>query len=807
MTHEIEQNRRDGSTVWTEVVTTLLKNSSGGLDILGVTRDITERMQATEALRERELRLNAVINSTDAVVWSVDWDYCLTMANSVVIRDTQLLYGYELQTGENIFARLPIEMHQEWKDRYDRVLQGESFREEINNTFPSGERLVREYSFNPIINSEGRITGAACFGNDISVRKRAEAALQESEQRNRQLANAMPQLVWTARPDGEIDYVNDRTQEYYGLTAGAEGIYQWLHVVHANDRGTTMENWRHSLQSGEMYQVEHRLKKTDGSYRWHLSRGVPVRGPEGQVIKWFGTSTDIEDNKQAEADLRESEELLRLAQDAAELGTWWTDIDADRYYFDTRASTQYGIGTAQATISEVMTHIHPEDTTRIIREIALTPDSAGQEHFSTEYRVIHADGSVHWLVVQARVFFEGQGANRRPVKMVGTSQDITERKRAEAALQESEQKLRTLFEIVPVGICIYNQQRQIVLANPAVENILRVDRERLLRGEYQDRQYLRADQTPLPPQEHASNRAVEENTPVQNIETGILIEDGSLIWADVSAVPVDFADWQAVVVSLDITERKRANQELHSTAEELARSNAELEQFAYIASHDLKEPLRAVSGMVQLLQRNYQGKLDERADEYIKFAVEGASRMQNLINDLLAFSRVGTQAKAFELTQMEMVLQNAEANLAAALRESGAVLTHDQLPAIYADTMQLTQVLQNLVSNAIKFHGKEPPQIHIAAERAANEWHFSVHDNGIGIDPQYFERIFAVFQRLHTRREYPGTGIGLAICKKIVERHGGRIWVDSQEGQGATFFFTIPDRRSDNPNEPRPQKV
>jgi len=238
----------------------------------------------------------------------------------------------------------------------------------------------------------------------------------------------------------------------------------------------------------------------------------------------------------------------------------------------------------------------------------------------------------------------------------------------------------------------------------------------------------------------------------------------------------------------DITERKRAE-------EELKRSNAELEQFAYVASHDLQEPLRAVAGMVQLLQQRYQGQLDERANLYIAHAVEGATRMQTLINDLMAFSRVDPRGRPFAPVNVAAALRPALANLAVAVRESRATITHDELPTVLADSGQLTQLFQNLIGNALKFRGDQPPAIHVGAERLADAWRFSVRDNGIGIEPQYAERIFVVFQRLHTRRAYPGTGIGLAICKKIVERHGGRIWVESEPGRGATFLFTIPHRR------------
>ncbi len=235
----------------------------------------------------------------------------------------------------------------------------------------------------------------------------------------------------------------------------------------------------------------------------------------------------------------------------------------------------------------------------------------------------------------------------------------------------------------------------------------------------------------------------------------------------------------------DFTERKQAELDLK-------RSNEDLQQFAYVASHDLQEPLRMVASYTQLLARRYSGKLDSDADDFIKFAVDGATRMQRMINDLLIYSRVGTRGGPFAPTPCEMVLEDALSNLKLAIEERRAVITHDPLPTVMADEAQLIQLFQNLIGNAIKFHVKPPPRVHISARKTSEVWLFSVHDNGIGIDPQYSERIFIIFQRLHSKGEYPGSGIGLALCKKIVERHGGRIWLESKPGAGSTFFFTLP---------------
>jgi signal transduction histidine kinase len=238
--------------------------------------------------------------------------------------------------------------------------------------------------------------------------------------------------------------------------------------------------------------------------------------------------------------------------------------------------------------------------------------------------------------------------------------------------------------------------------------------------------------------------------------------------------------------------RHQVEQDLAKKVDELARSNADLEQFAYVASHDLQEPLRMVTAYTQLLGERYRGQLDENADKFIGYATEGAQRMQVLIQDLLAFSRVGRNGFTHESVDCNAVMADVLKTLAPAIQESGAVVSHGELPAVWADRTQMAQIFQNLIGNAIKFRGKEPPVISVQAEKAGERWQLSVSDNGIGIATEYVETIFVVFQRLHARNEYPGNGIGLAICKKIVERNGGKIWVESQVGSGCTFKFTLP---------------
>jgi PAS domain S-box-containing protein len=271
-----------------------------------------------------------------------------------------------------------------------------------------------------------------------------------------------------------------------------------------------------------------------------------------------------------------------------------------------------------------------------------------------------------------------------------------------------------------------------------------------------------------------------------------LRKDGTEFPVEIGLAPVQMEDGTLVLATVfDITIRKRAEKELAKVLKDLQRSNTELEQFAYVASHDLQEPLRAISGIIAILQRKYHGQLDGRADEYIDLVVEATGRMQSLINDLLEFSRVERRGKPFESIDLAEPVKLAMKNLAGTIAENDAAVIFNGLPTLSADAGQMTRLFQNLIANAIKFRREANPKIEILAEKSGGSWSISVRDNGIGIDPKHFDRIFIIFQRLHTSTEYPGTGIGLALCKKIVERHGGWIWVESELGTGTTFTFTI----------------
>ena len=370
-----------------------------------------------------------------------------------------------------------------------------------------------------------------------------------------------------------------------------------------------------------------------------------------------------------------------------------------------------------------------------------------------------------------------------------TAAQVVQQAAVEEELQESNNRYHALFARSLVLVYIVDFEGRVIDANDAVFNRLGFTRDEIRALDFTA--LLSEDQLPL------AYKTVDEirETGSQQSPTEFRLrhKDGSDVYVETTGSAVMSKGTMIAIqnIATDITERKRAEEKARLLLAELDRSNKELGQFAYVASHDLQEPLRMVSSYTQLLARRYQGKLDANADEFIAYAVDGANRMQRLINDLLAYSRVGTRGKEFEPTDCAAAFDLALANLQAATVENGAVVTRDPLPTLMADKLQIGQLFQNLIGNAVKYHGAEPPRVHVSAERKGDDWVFSVRDNGIGIDPQYAERIFVIFQRLHTREEYPGTGIGLAICKKIVERHGGRIWMESQLGSGTTFYFTI----------------
>jgi PAS domain S-box-containing protein len=426
-------------------------------------------------------------------------------------------------------------------------------------------------------------------------------------------------------------------------------------------------------------------------------------------------------------------------------------------------------------------YVAPEDRDATMevfdREVFHGPGVAG---FRNRYE--SADGSRRWLEWSSK-------ADVAAGRVYAVARDITERREAEEVLLEASLYARGLIEASLDPLVTINPQGKITDVNQATEEATGHPRDDLVGTDF-------ADYFTEPERARAGYQRVLLDGLVRDYPLTIRHVSGRemAVLYNATVFRNESGELQGVFAAArDFTETERARERLQDYADDLARSNAELEQFAYVASHDLQEPLRMVTGFVGLLERRYGQQLGPEADEYIAFAVEGAHRMQGLINDLLTYSRVGTRGHEFRQVDVADAVAEALLNLRVAIEESHADVRCGKLPTVGADRRQVVQLFQNLIGNAVKFHGESPPKVRIGARRDANGWRFYVQDNGIGIAPQHTDQVFVIFGRLHSREAYPGTGIGLAICKKIVERHGGRIWVESKPGHGSTFWLTLPD--------------
>lgn len=498
--------------------------------------------------------------------------------------------------------------------------------------------------------------------------------------------------------------------------------------------------------------------------------------------------------REAEAARRKSEAWFATAFRASPVALTITDLENGKF-LDLNPAAEKLFGYAQA-----------EAAGKSTLDLGLVETEARKERFARlekEGRVegteiaITTKGGARLTVLASMEKLDYGG---RPVMMTALF-DITDRKRQQDELVRSRNALAEAQRIGRVGSWEWDVIRDVAQWSDQMYRIFGVDMKDRALGYAQAISYIHPEDRDLFASDVKS--AVEGKGPYDSNYR--ILRGGTEMrhlhsQGEVSRDAAGSAFYMIGFVE-DITERKQAQdailqsrEDLEAKAEELARSNSELEQFAYVASHDLQEPLRMVASYVQLLKRRYEGKLDKDADEFIQFAVEGASRMQGLINDLLTYSRVGTRGKPLVVVNCEAPLKRAIENLQVAIDESHAMISARDMPSVKADESQLVQLFQNLLSNAIKYHGPDPPRIQVSASREGEAWHFEVHDNGIGIDPKHFDRIFIIFQRLQARDETSGTGIGLALCKKIVERHGGRIWVESAPGKGSTFHFTIPDK-------------
>jgi PAS domain S-box-containing protein len=662
--------------------------------------------------------------------------------------------------------------------------------------FDDGSRRAIPQPRSRLESAEGIPVTAAI--RDISPRIDAETHMAQMKVRYRELLEAAPDAMVVVNQIGEIVLLNLQAEKQFGYRRDELEGQKVKNIIPqgfaerliADDLRSAADALAQQIGTG----IELTGRRKDGSEFPIEIMLSPLESAEGILVtaairnisvrkKTEKHLAQLEGRRRlAEEALRESEERYRMLLDGVQdYAIFMMDPRGQIVSWNAGAERIKGYTAEQIIGHNFSRFFPPEDIERGRPEEVLRMTAASGRHEEQGMRV-RQDGS-RFLASLTFTALRDAAGNLRGFSEF--SHDLSESK-------ESGAKYRGLLEAAPDAMVVVNSEGEIVLLNLQAEKQFGYHRDELLGQKVKN----------IIPEGFAERLIADglrsaEDALAQQIGTGIeligLRKDGSEFPIEIMLSPLESAEGILVTAAIrDITARKMAEAHLLRKMEELNRSNEELGHFASIASHDLQEPLRMVASYTQLLSKRYKGKLDSDADEFIAFAVDGASRMQQLIQDLLAYSRVETKGRDLLDASSEKALQQALVNLRSAIAESGALVTHDPLPTVLADETQLIQLFQNLIGNAIKYQNPGVPQIHISAARNdEKKWLFSVRDNGLGIDPQYFERIFGMFQRLHKRDEFAGTGIGLAICRKIVERHGGSISVESQPGQGSTFRFAL----------------
>jgi PAS domain S-box-containing protein len=638
---------------------------------------------------------------------------------------------------------------------------------------------------------------------DINAREAATRHLAQVEGRYRGLLEAAPDAMVVVNQAGEITLLNVQAEQRFGYrrdellgqtikTIIPEGFAERLI---ADGMRSAADALAQQIGTG----IELTGRRKDASEFPIEIMLSPLASADGILVT--AAIRDISVRKAAERHLAQMEGRYRGLLEAAPDAMVVVNQAGEITLLNVQAEQRFGYRRDELLGQTIRSIIPDGFAERLIADGMRSAADALAQQIGTGIELTgrRKDGSEFPIEIMLSPLESAEG-----ILVTAAVRDISVRKAAEKHLAQMEGRYRGLLEAAPDAMVVVNQTGKITLLNVQAEQRFGYRRDELL-GQ--------TIKTIIP--EGFAERLIADgmrsaaDALAQQIGTGIeltgLRKDGSEFPIEIMLSPLQSAQGILVTAAIrDIALRKAAEAQLLQKMTDLDRSNQELEQFAYLASHDLQEPLRMVASYTQLLSRRYKGKLDSDADEFIAFAVDGAARMQRLIQDLLAYSRVGTKGRELVDTSGEDALRQALINLRAATEQSGAEVTHDPLPVVLADNVQLVQLFQNLVGNAIKYQGGEMPRIHISAARnGGGRWVISVQDNGIGIEPQYFDKIFGMFQRLHRRDEYPGTGIGLAICKKIAERHGGAMSVESQVGRGSTFRFSVAASNGDEISQRR----
>ncbi|HLO57277.1 MAG TPA: PAS domain S-box protein [Bacteroidales bacterium] len=753
--------------------------------------DISDLTKAEEALRQTEMSANLLVKYAPIGIYVVDF----TVPRFLSVNDTMCeISGY---SREELLSMNPFELldHQgslQFRQRIAKILAGEDIDESVEYRVRMKDGSERWAVLNlRIITDQGKPTKGLVIAHDITERKKADEALKQSQKTFSELIERAPFGIYVIDSEFRIAHMNASSQN--GAFRNVRPIIgrpfnEAMHILWPDEVAEEIiGHFRHTLDTGESYYsprfVSNRLDEAQlESYEWELHRMTLADGNFG-VICYYFDSTNL---RVAENALRISEENLKRAQNVGKIGSWRLDVQKNELVWSDENYRIFGAkkGSPQ-TYESFLAIIHLEDREYVDRKWRFAMLG---EDYDIEHRIV-VNGNVKWVREKAFLEFDEKG---NLVAGFGITQDITDKKNAEYELEKSRLKLEMALENANIGLWEWNLKTNDVIWDERSEKMFG-----LIPGAYEKKHsYFEklVHEEDIGHVRKAISETVKNGAPFEVIFRTKPV-NGKVKY--ISSKALIHKDEEGNIsgltgVNFDITDLKEGTERLISKLnEDLLRSNKELENFAYITSHDLQEPLRMVSSFTQLLARNYGDKLDDRAKEYIEFAVEGAKRMYDLINGLLAYSRISRKEISLADVDLNDTIKTVMANLALVIKEKNCDIQVNRLPHVKADRNQMIQLFQNLISNGIKF-SKSSPRIYVESRSEKTRYVFSVRDEGIGIEPQYFERIFQIFKRLMPREEYEGTGIGLSICKRIVENHGGEIWVESEPGKGSAFYFTIP---------------